>query len=985
MCDATIRDYKIYFLQNDYKLLSEITYNQMKHIEKCTEMNLINNTERNNYFKIINEIIKQMNIIYNENISKLDDENHNEYYGDEYDVNISEIINITKPNIGILHFEDIKDIVTLWKQNNINFDNKINDVTKILYSEPLQSIRQKLRESSLQYGFYNLETAIYLLYGIKMDNFFNHSESSKVSLLNAVFIPLEYYQEKDKKSNNLMIRKCTIKYDILLDNVCEIVIKDNINISEPTYVLKGFIENDNLGIIIRTSQICHNYIHEKKKELENNLENLKHINLRFKKIYMKNITLAEVLSNDIESFSKKIETDYEYYTKLIKMLSFKNLMNEFLKDNTGIKNMFNIIKLLLLGTDDCINFAGLLFGLTKDKKVSGELISNIIYKNLSYVSQTKLKKSSTNIKNELDKIKNMSIEDIDLKKQLAACKNMPSYIKKCVSEKIDEMKTGSSEYYKQYTYVKMLLNYPWVTQEDENNFLADTRNDKNKSREFLDNSRKILDDTVYGHEDCKNVIQEMIAKWLSNPKAAGKAIGLHGNPGIGKTLIAKALGKSLNIPFVQINLGGLDDGCVLCGHSYTYSAAQPGLIIKKMIEAGSSRCIMYFDELDKACKKHDVNEIYNILIHLTDTNTNNEFSDRFFQEINFPLDKVLFVFSYNDPSIVDKILRDRLHEIEVKPYSMNDKIIITKNFLLKEICDGIGLNKSLFNISDDVIEYFIENYTHESGVRELKRKIESLFLKLNIDKYYNRGPFNNIDITDKNTVINITIDIINQYLKKPKINIKKIHSVDAVGVTNGLYATTTGQGGIIPIIISNNFSGKSDHFRINITGSQGKVMMESIEYSYTTAINLVKPEYRKLFLDNNKAGLHIHNPDGSTPKDGPSAGCAFTIAFLSVILNKKIKKTCTLTGEIEPTGKVTAIGGLQYKLIGAKKAGATLVFVPKENEDDFNDIKEKNSKLLDDNFSVMIVDNVYQVANNMLIEDDGSSFDVNKYLIENIY
>ena len=162
-------------------------------------------------------------------------------------------------------------------------------------------------------------------------------------------------------------------------------------------------------------------------------------------------------------------------------------------------------------------------------------------------------------------------------------------------------------------------------------------------------------------------------------------------------------------------------------------------------------------------------------------------------------------------------------------------------------------------------------------------------------------------------------------------------------------------------------------------------MMESIEYSYTTAINLVKPEYRKLFLKNNKTGLHIHNPDGSTPKDGPSAGCAFTIAFLSVILNKKIKKICTLTGEIEPTGHITAIGGLQYKLIGAKKAGAKLVFVPKENEEDYKEIIEKNNKLLDDTFSVMIVSNVFQVATNMLLEDDGSPLNVNKYLIENIY
>jgi endopeptidase La len=974
MCDATIREYKIHSLQNDYKLMSKIIYDQTKHIERCYINNIINIIDRNNYLKDFNNIIRQLNINYNENISKLGNED-NVYYNKEDDKLISSIIDLQ--NDGNIFFEQVKDIINLWKNHDITYDLKIKNAINILYSEPLQSIRLSIKEKCAIIGFYNLETAIYILTGIQMKQYIFSDNLEKIEFMNSIFIPLGYSQElRTDKYNNLDIIKSKSINDILLDNSCEIIIKHK-NIQ---YRINGYIEYDALNVIIRTSQICNDFLYNKKLELEKKVDEIKYINNRFKKIYMKNVNIIEILTYDVISFQNKINTDYEYYTKLIKMLSFKNLMNEFLKDNTNIKNMFNMIKLLLLGTDECINFAGLLYGLTKDKKVGGELISEIIYQNLNFISQVKLKKSIINIKNEMDKIKSLTIEDVDFKKQLAACKNMPLYIKKCVSEKIEEMKAGSSEYYKQYTYIKMLLSYPWPSDDDEHNFLYDIRNDMVKSREFLDNSRKILNDTVYGHEGCKDAIQEMIAKWLSNPKASGKAIGLHGNPGIGKTLIAKALGKTLNIPFVQINLGGLDDGCVLCGHSYTYSAAQPGLIIKKMIEAGSSRCIMYFDELDKACKKHDVNEIYNILIHLTDPNTNQEFSDRFFQELNFPLDKVLFVFSYNDPSLIDRILRDRLQEIEVKPYTMNDKVIITKQFLLKEICDGIGLNKDIFEISDTVIEYFIENHTHESGVRELKRKIESLFLKLNIDKYYTKGPF-----TDNPNNIIITTELIDKYLKKPKHNIKKIHSVDAIGVTNGLYATTSGQGGIIPIIITNNFAGKSDHFELKITGSQGKVMTESIEYSYTTAINLVKSEYRKIFLENNKAGLHIHNPDGSTPKDGPSAGCAFTIAFLSVILNKKIKKICTLTGEIEPTGHITAIGGLQYKLIGAKKAGAKLVFVPKENEDDYKEIIEKDNKLLDENFSVMIVGNVYQVATNMLLEDDGSPLDVNKYLIDNIY
>lgn len=977
MCDATVRDYKISCLQQDYKLLSEVIYHQLKHIDRCLSMNIINVNDRNQYMKILNETTKQLNITYNENISKLCDEDHIDYTADEYDVNISSILDISDENPC---FDDINDIIVLWKQCNVTFDEKIKNATELLCQEPLRCIREQIRELGVMIGFYSLDDAIYILSGTRMNKQFNQNDMNKATLFNSIFIPLECSKDiKDDKKylENLTFKAAESKYDVLLDNCSELLIKDKLNVM---YVLKGYFDVDCLGIVIRTSQICYSFIHEKKKELEISLDEIKYINARFKKIYMKNITLPEILSYDVAAFSKKAEEDYEYYAKLIKMLSFRNLMNEFTKDSNGLKNMYRIIRLLLLGTDECINFAGLLYGLSKDKKVGGEIASDIIYRSLSFSSQTKLKKSSISIKNELDKIKSLTVEDVDLKKQLAACKNMPNYVKKCVSEKIEEMKTGSSEYYKQLTYVKMLLGYPWNADGEDMQFL-DIKNDFTKCKDFLDSSKKILDDMVYGHDGCKNAIQEMIAKWLSNPKASGKAIGLHGNPGIGKTLIAKGLGKALNIPFVQINLGGLDDGCVLCGHSYTYSAAQPGLVVKKMIEAGSSRCIMYFDELDKACKKHDVNEVYNILIHLTDPNTNQEFSDRFFQEINFPLNKVLFVFSYNSPELVDKILRDRLQEIEVKPYTMADKVAITTKFLIKEICEGIGLNKDMFIIADDVIEYFIENYTHESGVRELKRKIESLFLKLNIDKYYNRGPFNGVDITLPSTKINITIDIVNEYLKKPKINIRKVHNVDVVGITNGLYATTSGQGGLVPIVMNENFSGKG--FELKITGSQGKVMKESVEYSYTTAINLIKPEFRQQFIDRNKFGIHVHTPDGATPKDGPSAGCAFTITFLSTILNKRIRHECTLTGEIEPTGKVSAIGGLHYKLIGAKKAGAKVVFVPSENEDDYIEIKEKSPTLFDENFSVVIVSNVYQVAEQMLLEDDGSKFNVETYLILN--
>ncbi len=665
-------------------------------------------------------------------------------------------------------------------------------------------------------------------------------------------------------------------------------------------------------------------------------------------------------------------------------MNFKTLMSEFNKENNNnLKNMFQIIKLLLLGPDDCINIAGLLFGLTKDKKYGNGLIADIIYKNLNYTSQIKLRKSSISIKNELEKLKSMTADDVDLKKQVALCRNMPANVKKVALEKIDEMKSGSSEYYKQLTYVNILINFPWIG--DEEDIFRSLGNDLEKSQHFLEKTKKTLDEKVFGHDECKGVMQELIGKWLTNPNSLGKAIGLVGPPGVGKTLIAKGLGEALGIPFVQINLGGLEDGCVLNGHSYTYSAAQPGLIIRKMVEASKSRCVIFFDELDKASAKHGVNEIFNVLIHTTDTNTNNAFNDKFFQEVTFPINKVLFVFSYNDASKVDKILLDRMEKIEVKPYNIADKLIIVNNFLLKEISEGIGLEYGSVKLSNDDIEYIIESHTFEAGVRELKRKLETLFLKLNLDRIYKRGNFeNNIEFT-KDNPITLDRETINKYLSKPSINIKTIHKYPDIGIINGLYATTNGSGGIIPILIYNNFVGSKDKFMLKITGSQGKVMKESVSFAFTTAMNLIKDNFRKKFIKQYPCGLHIHTPDGATPKDGPSAGSAFTTAFISRILGKKIRNDIAMTGEIEMNGNITEIGGLAYKLMGAKKAGIKLVFVPKENEKDFNKIKELDQKLLSDGFEVKIVSHISEILEGALVEENGDKFISKDYLDEKFF
>jgi ATP-dependent Lon protease len=396
------------------------------------------------------------------------------------------------------------------------------------------------------------------------------------------------------------------------------------------------------------------------------------------------------------------------------------------------------------------------------------------------------------------------------------------------------------------------------------------------------------------------------------------------------------------------------------------------MIVKKMVEAGNARCIMYFDELDKACKRYDGNEIYNILIHITDPNTNTEFQDRFFQELNFPLNKVLFIFSYNDSSLIDSILMDRIKEIDVKPFKLQDKKVIVNKFLLKEMSELVGFDYGSVKIDDESIELILNQYTNEPGVRELKRKLEKIFLKLNMDRIYDIGIFENVNNLSVNHPITLNKKTIEHYLGKNTIHIQYIHNDNLVGVINGLYATDSGQGGILPIQVFDNYTNGDEKFTLKLTGSQRRVMRESVISAFTTATHCIREDIRDEYIKTHPCGFHIHTPSSAVPKDGPSAGCAFATAFISRILNKKIRNDVAITGEIELTGKVTKIGGLQYKLPGAKRAGIKLVLVSSENSDDIDNLKKEYPDLFDDNFSVKLVANLREVLEHILINFDKS-------------
>jgi ATP-dependent Lon protease len=459
----------------------------------------------------------------------------------------------------------------------------------------------------------------------------------------------------------------------------------------------------------------------------------------------------------------------------------------------------------------------------------------------------------------------------------------------------------------------------------------------------MNNITDILNQSIYGHDYAKNQILKIIGQWM-NGEQNGYCFGFEGSPGVGKTSVAKkGLAKCLidqngqSRPFAFIALGGSCNGSTLEGHSYTYVNSIWGRITDILMESKCMNPIIYIDELDKVSKTEHGKEIIGILTHLIDTTQNDCFQDKYYNGINLDLSKALFIFSYNDPDNIDRILLDRIHRIRFNNLTLDDKMIIVKEYILKEINTKMGFS-DIVSLDDKIIEYIIETYTLEPGVRKLKEVLFDLFGEINLEL---------LKSTDESIIIpiNITIeDLETKYLKKyNKIQITKVPSKSEVGVINGLWANALGKGGIIPI--ETMFFPASSFLELRLTGLQGDVMKESMNVAKSLAWKLTSTERKreliKQFDETKCQGLHIHCPEGAVSKDGPSAGTGITIAIYSLLNNIPINNTLAITGEINLQGQVSAIGGLDCKILGGIKAGVKTFLYPESNVTDYNDFLEK--------------------------------------------
>ena len=464
--------------------------------------------------------------------------------------------------------------------------------------------------------------------------------------------------------------------------------------------------------------------------------------------------------------------------------------------------------------------------------------------------------------------------------------------------------------------------------------------------EYMTDVRKTLDTVVYGHTNAKKQLERIIGQWINGNGQESHVIGFEGNPGVGKTTLAKGLANCLkdehgtSRPFSLIAIGGDSNASSLIGHSYTYVGSTWGQIVQILMDTKCMNPIILIDEIDKVSKTEHGKEIIGVLTHLLDPSQNKSFQDKYFSGIDLDISRVLFVLSYNDPHSIDKILLDRVNRIKFESLSVEDKIIISNKHLLPELYTKIGLDGAI-HFSDAVLKFIIEEYTLEPGVRKLKEKLFEIVGEINLNIL-------NGKLNDSKLPIKITIDDVkNKYFKETReVKIQKIHAKSEVGVINALWANELLQGGVLPLQVS--FIPSNKFLELTLTGSLGDVMREFISVSLTNAWNLTSYEKQQELMlkynnpaTNNVFGLHIHCPDISTKKDGPSATTAFTVIIYSLFNNIKIKNNFGITGETSFNYCLTEIGGLREKIIHSIPAGVTEFIYPVENQRDFVKIMEK--------------------------------------------
>ncbi|MCV6630920.1 MAG: endopeptidase La [Flavobacteriaceae bacterium] len=472
--------------------------------------------------------------------------------------------------------------------------------------------------------------------------------------------------------------------------------------------------------------------------------------------------------------------------------------------------------------------------------------------------------------------------------------------------KFQRMNPQVAEYSIQRNFLELYLDLPW--------------NSYSKDKFDLKKAEIILDRDHYGLEDVKKRIIEYLAVLKLRNDMKSPILCLYGPPGVGKTSLGRSVAEALGREYVRISLGGLRDEAEIRGHRKTYIGAMPGRIIQSIKKAGTSNPVFILDEIDKLSSSHQ-GDPSSAMLEVLDPEQNNEFYDNFL-EFGYDLSKVMFIATANSLSTIQPALRDRMEIINVSGYTVEEKVEIGRKHLMPKQLEEHGMKSEQLQLGKPQLEKVIEGYTRESGVRGLEKQIAKLIRNaaksIAMDEAYSLSP---------------NLEEIEDILGPARLERDKYENNDVAGVVTGLAWTSV--GGDILFIESILSTGKGN---LNITGNLGKVMKESA----TIAMEYIKANAEKIGLETDifdKYNVHIHVPEGATPKDGPSAGITMLTSLVSLFTQRKVKKSIAMTGEITLRGKVLPVGGIKEKILAAKRAKIKEIILCEENRKDVEEIK----------------------------------------------